>query len=45
MDYCGYPPFPEEALTVNKRLGRLLRPGMGLYFMVMAAFCAVALVL
>ena len=41
MDYCGL----KEALALNKRLGRLLRPGMGMYFVVMALFCAAALVL
>ena len=30
---------------MGKRLGRLLRPGMGMYFLVMGAFCAAALVL
>ena len=33
----------EEADTMNRKLGRLLRPGMGMYFFVMAAFCAAAL--
>ena len=28
---------------MNRKLGRLLRPGMGVYFFVMAAFCAAAL--
>ena len=28
---------------VKRKLGRLLRPGMGAYFFVMAAFCAAAL--
>ena len=28
---------------MNQKLGRLLRPGMGMYFFVMAAFCATAL--
>ena len=28
---------------MNRKLGRLLRPGMGMYFFVMAAFCATAL--
>ncbi len=28
---------------MNKKLGRLLRPGMGIYFVVMAMFCAAAL--
>jgi len=28
---------------VNRRLGKLIRPGMGLYFMMMAVFCAAAL--
>ena len=30
-------------MQVNRKLGRLLRPGMGMYFFVMAAFCAAAL--
>jgi len=29
---------------VNKRLSRLLRPGMGIYFVVMGVFCAAALI-
>ena len=28
---------------MNRKLGRLLRPGMGIYFCVMAAFCVAAL--
>ena len=28
---------------MNRKLGRLLRPGMGVYFAIMAAFCAVTL--
>ena len=28
---------------MNRKLGRMLRPGMGMYFLVMAAFCAAAL--
>ena len=28
---------------MKRKLGRLLRPGMGVYFLVMAAFCAAAL--
>lgn len=28
---------------MNRKLGRLLRPGMGIYFFIMAAFCATAL--
>ena len=28
---------------MNKKLGRILRPGMGMYFVVMAGFCAAAL--
>ena len=28
---------------VNRKLGRMLRPGMGMYFVVMALFCAAAL--
>jgi len=34
----------KEALAVNKRLGRLLRPGLGVYYVAMALFCAAALV-
>ena len=30
---------------MSKKLGRLLRPGVGVYFVVMAVFCAAALVL
>ena len=30
---------------MNKKLGRLIQPGMGIYFLVMAAFCAAALIL
>ena len=30
---------------MNRKLGRLLRPGMGVYFVVLAAFCAAALAL
>ena len=28
---------------MNKRLGKLLRPGVGMYFVVMALFCAATL--
>lgn len=30
---------------MNKKLGRLIQPGMGAYFLFMAAFCAAALIL
>ena len=33
----------KEAVTLKHRLGRLLRPGVGAYFSVMAAFCAATL--
>ena len=33
----------KEAGIVNHRLGRLLRPSVGVYFVVMAAFCAATL--
>lgn len=33
----------KEAEKLNHQLGRLLRPGMGLYFVVMAFFCVAAL--
>ena len=39
MDYYGL----RRRMTVNRKLGRLLRPGMGMYFLIMAAFCAAAL--
>ena len=32
-------------MSVNRKLTRLLRPGMGAYFFIMAAFCAAALLL
>ena len=39
----GYHTNLKEALRVSRRLGRLLRPGMGVYFTVMGIFCAAAL--
>ena len=30
---------------MNRKLGRLLRPGKGVYFVILAAFCAAALVM
>ena len=44
MAICGYQP-EKEAQTVNNKLRRLLRPGAGGYFVVMALFCSAALVL
>ena len=32
-------PKTQEAMIVNKKIGRLLNPGMGLYFWVMLSFC------
>ena len=29
---------------MNKKLDRLLRPGMGIYFVVMACFCGASLI-
>ena len=43
MDICGWSQPEGGRLAVNRKLGRLLRPGMGAYFFVMAAFCAAAL--
>ena len=34
-----------EAKIVKKKLNRLLRPGMGIYFVVMMGFCLVALLM
>ena len=34
-----------EARTVKRKLNRLLRPGMGLYFVIMAGFCLAALLM
>ena len=44
MAICVYQ-AEKEAESVNKKLGRLLRPGVGVYFVVMALFCGAALVL
>lgn len=33
----------EEADTVNKKIGRLIQPGVGVYFLVMVVFCIAAL--
>ena len=44
MAICVYQ-AEKEAETVNKKLGRLFRPGVGGYFVVMALFCGAALVL
>ena len=35
--------YEREAKAVNHRLGRLLRPGVGAYFTMMAVFCAATL--
>lgn len=43
MDMVGDHARIEEAETVNKKLGRLIQPGMGVYFIVMAAFCIATL--
>ena len=39
----GYHAIYKEANAVKSKLGRLLRPGMGVYFTVMAVFCIAAL--
>ena len=41
----GYYAKMQEARIVNKKLGRLLNPGMKLYFYVMAGFCLATLLL
>ena len=43
IDMVGDHARIEEAKTVNKKLGRLIQPGMGIYFLVLAVFCLVAL--
>lgn len=43
MDYYGISWLEGGGKQVKRKLGRLLRPGMGMYFFVMAAFCAAAL--
>ena len=43
MDLYGHLADMKEAETVNHRLGRLLRPGVGAYFTIMAIFCAATL--
>ncbi len=35
----------QEARSLNKKLGRLIQPGMGLYFVVMGCFCLAALLM
>ena len=43
MDIVGYHANFKEAVNMKKKLNRILRPGMGAYFTVMAGFCAAAL--
>ena len=43
MDLYGFLVQIKEAGTVNHKLGRLLRPGVGGYFTLMVCFCAATL--
>ena len=43
MDLYGHLADMKEAEIVNHRLGRLLRPGVGVYVTIMAIFCAATL--
>ncbi len=43
MDYIGLLCQIKEAEAVDRNLGKLLRPGVGIYFVVMLAFCAATL--
>ena len=45
MDIVGYSAQNLEETDVNKKLGQLIHPGMGIYFTVMALFCLCAAVL
>ena len=45
MDIVGYSAQNLEERDVNKKLGQLIHPGMGIYFTVMALFCLCALLL
>ena len=45
MDIVGYIAQNLEERDVNKKLGQLIHPGMGIYFTVMALFCLCALLL
>ena len=43
MDIVGLYAKIQEASFVNKKLGRLIYPGMGLYFLILPCFCIAAL--
>ena len=45
MDIVGYSAQNLEERHVNKKLGQLIHPGMGIYFTVMTLFCLCALIL
>ena len=45
MDIVGYSAQNLEATVLNKKLGQLIHPGMGIYFTVMALFCLCAMIL
>ena len=44
MESCDHWQDLKEAGSMGHRLDKLLRPGVGVYFVVMACFCAGALV-
>ncbi len=45
LSYYGQYAYPREAMELNKKLGRLLQPGMGFYFAVLAGYAVLALVM
>ena len=45
MDIVALYAQMQEGTFMNKKLGRLIHPGMGTYFMVMICFCLAALLM
>ena len=45
MDIVALYAQMQEETPMNKKLGRLIHPGMGTYFMVMLCFCLAALLM
>ena len=45
MDIVGHSAQNMEERNVNKKLGQLIHPGVGIYFSVMAFFCLCAVVM
>ena len=43
INNVGYYAIKQEARIMNRKLGRLLNPGLGLYFWVMLSFCLASL--